>query len=205
MELLEGHSLHDEMTRVGRFAARAAAEIVTRCARPWPKAHAAGIVHRDIARERVPATQPPRRDGEGAGLRHREDGGRGCPGREPHRGWGHPRHPAYMAPERFRGEAIDGASTSTAWGDALSDARGAARFPGFRADGRRRCTSTASRPLPEVDPAIAPEIERIVLSALRKDPRQRPDIGTFASELRARGRAQRRDGRHGGDRPPRPT
>src|SRR6185503_11661999 len=48
MELLEGHSLQDEMKQTGPFAAPRCAEILTPVCAALAEAHAAGIVHRDV-------------------------------------------------------------------------------------------------------------------------------------------------------------
>jgi serine/threonine-protein kinase len=95
--------------------------------------------------------------------------------------------PVYMAPERFRGEAIDGASDVYSVGVMLYQMlTGRVPFVAPDSDLMAIVMMHLHReppPLSEADPEIAPEIDRIVLSALRKDPRQRPAIASLAASF----------------------
>src|SRR5260221_13246664 len=101
--------------------------------------------------------------------------------------------PVYMAPERFRGEKIDGASDVYSVGVMLYQML-AGRAPFCAPDSDLMAIvmmhlHNEPPPLREADSEIAPEIDRIVLSALRKDPRQRPAIASLAASFaRAAGR-----------------
>jgi eukaryotic-like serine/threonine-protein kinase len=53
MELLEGESLYDRMTRVRRIDIPTTLKIVTQTAKGLAKAHAAGVVHRDLKPENL--------------------------------------------------------------------------------------------------------------------------------------------------------
>src|SRR5512133_579929 len=53
MELLEGESLYDRMTRVRRLDIPTTLKIVTQTAKGLAKAHAAGVVHRDLKPENL--------------------------------------------------------------------------------------------------------------------------------------------------------
>jgi serine/threonine-protein kinase len=57
MELLEGESLYDRMTRVRRLDIPVTLKIVTQTAKGLAKAHSAGIVHRDLKPENLFLTQ----------------------------------------------------------------------------------------------------------------------------------------------------
>ena len=187
MELLEGHSLHDEMKQVGRFAPPRAAEILTPLCAALAEAHAAGIVHRDIK----PGNVFLQRSGRGETVKVLDFGIAKMVDEDARAGnltvdGGILGTPAYMAPERFRGEPVDGASDVYSVGVMLYQML-VGRLP-FPPDSELMAVVMMHLhrhppPLREVDPAIAPEIDHIVLSALRKDPRQRPDIGTFASSF----------------------
>jgi serine/threonine protein kinase/CheY-like chemotaxis protein len=194
MELLEGHSLHDEMERVGRFAAPRCAEILTPLCAALAEAHAAGIVHRDIK----PANVFLQRGPQGETVKVLDFGIAKMADEDARAGnltvdGGILGTPAYMAPERFRGEVLDGAADVYSVGVMLYQML-AGRLP-FSV---RDCDLMAiammhihNQPpsLRAADPEIAPEIDRIVLSMLRKDPRQRPAIASLApSFARAAGR-----------------
>jgi serine/threonine-protein kinase len=92
-----------------------------------------------------------------------------------------------MAPERFRGEAIDGASDVYSVGVMLYQMlAGRVPFASPDSDLMGIVMMHLHREPPslrEADPEIAPEIDDIVLSALRKDPRQRPAIAAFAASF----------------------
>ncbi len=62
MELLEGESLYDRMTRVRQMKVDVTLKIATQVARGLQKAHEAGIVHRDLKPENIFLTQD--EDGE---------------------------------------------------------------------------------------------------------------------------------------------
>jgi CheY-like chemotaxis protein len=209
MELLEGHSLQDEIKQVGHFAAPRCAEILTPLCAALAEAHGAGIVHRDIKPGNVFLQRGPR--GETVKVL---DFGIAKMADEDARGGnltiegGILGTPAYMAPERFRGEPIDGAADVYSVGVMLYQML-AGRLP-FPSDSELMAIvmmhlHREPPPLRELDPEIAPEIDRVVMSALRKDPRQRPAITSFAASFaqaaahagvappRGRGRSRARD------------
>jgi serine/threonine-protein kinase len=53
MEMLEGETLYDLMTRVRLIDAKTTIRIITQCAKGLTKAHASGIVHRDLKPENI--------------------------------------------------------------------------------------------------------------------------------------------------------
>ena len=207
MELLEGHSLHEEMKHVGRFAAGRCAEIVSPLCSALAEAHAAGIVHRDIK----PANVFLRRSARGETVKVLDFGIAKMVDEDARSGnltvdGGVLGTPAYMAPERFRGDPIDGAADVYSVGVMLYQMLGG-RLP-FSPPGADLMAVAMMHlhreppPLREGHPEIAPEVERIVLSALRKDPRARPAIATLAARFaEAAGHDDRAKG-HDGDRPP---
>jgi serine/threonine protein kinase/ActR/RegA family two-component response regulator len=187
MELLEGHSLHDEMKQAGRFTAPRCAEILTPLCAALAEAHAAGIVHRDIKPGNVFLQRSPR--GEtvkvldfGIAKMVDEDARAGNLTVD----GGILGTPAYMAPERFRGDPIDGAADVYSVGVMLYQML-AGRLP-FPADSELMAIvmmhlHREPPPLRELDPEIPSEIERVVMSTLRKDPRQRPAIASLAARF----------------------
>ncbi|HEV7498856.1 MAG TPA: response regulator [Vicinamibacteria bacterium] len=207
MELLEGHSLHDEMKRVGRFTAPRCAGIVTPLCAALAEAHAAGIVHRDIKPGNVFLQRSPR--GEtvkvldfGIAKMVDEDARAGNLTVD----GGIIGTPAYMAPERFRGDRIDGAADVYSVGVMLYQML-AGRLP-FSPPGADLMAVAMMHlhreppPLREAHPEIAPEIERIVLSALRKDPRERPAIASLAARFAEAAGHDDRAEAHDAERPP---
>ncbi len=188
MELLEGQSLQDEMNRVGRFAAPRCAEILTPLCAALAEAHAAGIVHRDVK----PANVFLQRTSHGETVKVLDFGIAKMADEDARAGnltveGGILGTPAYMAPERFRGEAIDSASDVYSVGVLLYQMlAGRLPFSGPDSDLMAIVMMHLHReppPLCEADPEIAPEIDRIVMSALRKDPRQRPAIASLAASF----------------------
>jgi CheY-like chemotaxis protein len=188
MELLEGVSLHDEMNRAGPFTAARCAEILTPVCAALAEAHAAGIVHRDVKPGNVFLQRTPH--GETVKVL---DFGIAKMADEDARGGnltiegGILGTPAYMAPERFRGAAIDGASDVYSVAVMLYQMlAGRVPFSSPESDLMGIVMMHLHREPPslrEADPEIAPEIDDIVLSALRKDPRQRPAIASLAASF----------------------
>ncbi len=194
MELLEGQSLQDEMQRVGRFSAPRCAEILTPLCAALAVAHAAGIVHRDVK----PANVFLQHTSQGERVKVLDFGIAKMADEDARAGsltvaGGILGTPVYMAPERFRGEKIDGASDVYSVGVMLYQML-AGRAPFCAPDSDLMAIvmmhlHNEPPPLREADSEIAPEIDRIVLSALRKDPRQRPAIASLAASFaRAAGR-----------------
>ena len=194
MELLEGQSLQDEMQRVCRFSAPRCAEILAPLCAALAEAHGAGIVHRDVK----PANVFLQRTPQGERVKVLDFGIAKMADEDARAGTltvagGILGTPVYMAPERFRGEKVDGASDVYSVGVMLYQML-AGRAPFGAPDSDLMAIvmmhlHNEPPPLREADPEIAPEIDRIVLSALRKDPRQRPAIASLAASFaRAAGR-----------------
>jgi len=170
-------------------------------------AHAAGIVHRDIK----PANVFLQRTPQGERVKVLDFGIAKMADEDARAGsltvaGGILGTPVYMAPERFRGEAIDGASDVYSVGVMLYQMlTGQVPFRAPDADLMAIVMMHLHRqppPLAEADPEIAPEIDRIVLSALRKDPRQRPAVAALAASFaRAAGRDDVADADRGAARP----
>ena len=128
---------------------------------------------------------------QGAGLRHRQDRrGRWLPradgGRRPGR------HPAYMSPEQIRGGIrADGAPGDRRAkrpvlhrGGALSPPDRAAPFRGSKMALLAAHLNNAPMPMKEANPKaeVPPEVERVVLQCLEKDPARRPQTARELAE-----------------------
>ena len=171
MELLEGHSLHDEMQQVGRCTAPRCAEILTPLCAALAEAHAAGIVHRDVKPGNVFLQRSP----QGETVKVLDFGIAKMADEDARAGnltvdgalLG---TPAYMAPERFRGEVIDGASDVYSVGVMLYQMLWGALFP-RSVDGRRHDAPPPPAAAAAEVMAIAPEIERIVVGAAKDLPK----------------------------------
>jgi serine/threonine protein kinase len=182
--------LDEQLTLPPKEAARIGAEVATALV----AAHAAGIVHRDIK----PANVFLHHTSQGETVKVLDFGIAKIADEDARAGnltidGGILGTPAYMAPERFRGEAVEGASDVYSVGVMLYQML-AGELPFSAPDADLMAIvmmhlHREPRPLREADPGIAPEIDQIVLSTLRKDPRQRPAIASLAASFaRAAGR-----------------
>ncbi|MBZ0235694.1 MAG: response regulator, partial [Deltaproteobacteria bacterium] len=194
MELLEGHSLADELDR-GWVSFARCAEIMAPVCEALAAAHEAGIVHRDIKPgniylHRGPTGEQPKVLDFGIA---KLVGASVLEQRITVEGWivG---TPVYMAPERFGAGGYDGRSDVYAVGVLLhqmiagdvpfatmskssgnDDPIALATMHGFH----------APPPLRGFEPDTPPALEALVLRALAKQPADRPTAAEMAVELRA--------------------
>ena len=192
MELLEGHSLAQELKRVGKLPQIHAAEIATCVCEALAQAHGAGIVHRDIKPSNVflhatnegdhtvkvidfgiakltdesalPEAQTMTMSGMFLGT------------------------PAYMAPERVFSQPYDGRADVYSVGVMIYEMV-AGRLPfdttaGGHLSLMRMHAMNKPRPLSAVFPDANPKLEVAVASAMRKEPDERPTAAQLASMLR---------------------
>ncbi len=179
MELLEGHTLDDELRQVGRLGAARCYEILHPLCEVLAAAHALGIIHRDIKPQNIflhrrqgievvkmldfgiaklvgdaEIAQQLTLDGNSVGT------------------------PAYMAPERFLSEPYDGRSDVYSLGVTLYEML-AGRPPFQHSDGNffkliRMHVTEPPPSLEELAPGVGPQIDAVVRAALAKDPDDRP-------------------------------
>ena len=181
MEFLEGRTLKEIIRERGRRSTPTRAiDIVVQILRAARFAHKRGIVHRDIKPHNVIV------DDEGnvkvtdfgiarAGASDMTETGSIIGTAQ------------YLSPEQAQGHPVDGAL-----GPLLDRHRAlrAARPAGCRSTASRRCRSRSSRspsePIPpaELNPAVPPALEAVVMRALEKDPARR-----FAERRRVHRRA----------------
>jgi len=95
--------------------------------------------------------------------------------------------PAYMSPEQWRGEPLDARSDIYSLGViAYRMLTGETPFSGSRDDLKRFHTTQEPGPIREKNPRLPKRMARIIMAALAKEPRERPDSAAgFASTMRA--------------------
>ncbi len=200
MELLEGQSLKERLA-AGPLPPGELLKLAVEITDALEAAHSKGIVHRDIKPANILVTGPKGRPGQAKVL----DFGLAKLLREPSRaleaapGAGDPAPAgeetitrlgtamgtvAYMSPEQARGEEVDARSDLFSFGVTLYHmATGALPFQGGTPRARLEAILTQSPTAPRArNPAVAPELERIILKALEKDRAARYQT---AAELRA--------------------
>jgi serine/threonine-protein kinase len=210
MELLEGESLGQRITRVGRMPAPVAVDACRQALRSLGEAHAKGIIHRDLKPDNlffarvltsaVASTTPGGEDTQGHdelvkvldfGIAKMVDASDPNPMNvvETQAGtvFGTPR---YMSPEQAQGKTLDARSDLYSLAVILYQML-TGRPPFTDNDAvvvmARHIKSTPKRPNEAVPEAMIPrELEDVVMRTLAKDPKDRPaSAEIFAGELLA--------------------
>ena len=179
MELLEGQTLTQRISAAPPDA-ETALQWSTEIADALDAAHAKGIVHRDIKPANIFITERGHAKVLDFGLAKLALGKTSSPGdsSQPTRIAGDLTSPgtalgtaAYMSPEQVRGEELDARSDLFSFGAVLYEmATGRQAFPGTTAGVvahailERTPISAA-----ELNPALSPELDRIIVKALEKD------------------------------------
>ena len=193
MELLEGHSLAQELKRVGQLPQVRAAEIACCVTDALTQAHAAGIVHRDIKPSNVflHATN----EGDHVvkvidfGIAKLTDESE-VPGAQTTTMSGvFLGTPAYMAPERVFNQPYDGRADVYAVGVMIYEmVTGKLPFDTTSRGGHvslmRMHALEKARPLSSVFPEVYPKLEIAVTSAMRREPEERPTAAQLSTMLR---------------------
>ncbi|MEJ2379518.1 MAG: protein kinase, partial [Pseudolabrys sp.] len=181
MSYIDGPTLRDEMTR-GVPRDRALDVIIQACD-GLEKAHKAGIVHRDIKPENLISDADGRVKILDFGIATLNVPGKGRADSST-AGTVH-----YMSPEQARGDKMDARSDVFSLGAILYEML-AGRRP-FKGDHVSAVYYSILNEDPEppsqINPAIDPKLEAVIIRALAKDPEDRfPSAAELAAELRAR-------------------
>jgi eukaryotic-like serine/threonine-protein kinase len=174
MELLDGRSLDAEIARAAPIPPPRCAEILAPLCGVLAEAHQVGILHRDIKPANIFLHRS--RLGETVkvldfGIAKLLDGGHSLTVEG-----GIVGTPAYMAPERFRGAALDGKSDVYSLGVLLYQMlSGRLPFTGPDADLLAVAMMHLNEePAPLETPGVSAAVEDVVRAALAKDPAHRP-------------------------------
>ena len=185
MELLEGHSLDEELRRLGRLRPARCAEILAPVCEVLAEAHGLGIIHRDVKPQNVFLHHGRRGEvvkvldfglaklvGEAVMTERLTLEGVG------------PGTPLYMAPERFSEMPYDGRADVYSLGVALYEML-VGQPPFLALDGNPFKVAMMHlheppRPLRELNPEVPRGVERMVLAALAKEPERRPSVRDLA-------------------------
>jgi tetratricopeptide (TPR) repeat protein len=177
-EFLEGRTLRDELARVGRMAPARAVAIALQIARALRGAQAHGVVHRDLKPENIMLLD---RYGERDYVKVLDFG----IARSLHRTEADFRTgtgailgtPAYMSPEQCEGKPVDGRSDLYALGLITYElCTGAPPFPPTPSI-PQMLLAHVTQPPPDLAtraPEVPPDLARLVMSLLAKDPAARP-------------------------------
>jgi len=206
MELLEGESLGQRLTRIGRLSAAAAADTARQALRSLAEAHAKGIIHRDLKPDNLFFAKV--RTG-GAGGGHEEivkvldfgiaklvsetDEAIGVVETQAGTVFGTPR---YMSPEQAQGKSLDARTDLYSLGVILFQML-TGRPPFTDNDAvvvmARHIKSMPKRPNEAVPDAQVPrELEDVVMRALAKSANDRPaNADMFGNEILAALETQR--------------
>ncbi|MBX7221658.1 MAG: serine/threonine protein kinase [Blastocatellia bacterium] len=191
MELLEGHSLATELRGHAPLPVVRAAEILIPICDVLAEAHSEGIVHRDIKPDNIFLHRTKR--GEVVkvvdfGIAKLIDKAKDTTGKGYATTGGVIGTPAYMAPERLRNKPYDGRADVYSVGILLYEMLGG-RVP-FEASESGDVAAVIlmqvtedPKPLHELNAAISPAVETVVMQALAKDPEQRPTARELAESF----------------------
>jgi serine/threonine protein kinase len=185
MELLVGRTLYKEMQQFGRLSLSRVAEVMVPVCEALNEAHCLGVVHRDVKPDNIFLNEAP--DGEVVKVvdfgiakfvhdDHGDDERLTATGVVVGT-------PAYMSPERLRGEAYDGKSDVYSLG-VMAYEMLCGRLPFQSAGGQVSAIlahlSQTPAPLRAVAPELPEAVETTVLQMLEKDPTRRPTAGETA-------------------------
>ncbi len=190
MELLNGHSLGDEIKKNGRLSLARCREILTPVCDVLEQVHALGMVHRDIKPDNIFLHQTPQ--GEivkvvDFGLTKIFTSDAECDTSNLSTSGEVLGTPAYMSPERFGSMSYDGKADVYSVGLVIYEML-TGELP-FVFDERtpykmaRVHIQEAPRPLRILNPVVPENIEKILMQTLRKSPSKRPTIKEFAQEF----------------------
>jgi ligand-binding sensor domain-containing protein/serine/threonine protein kinase len=190
MELLEGHTLSAELERKGRLLPARAAEIVIPVCDVLSKAHAAGIVHRDIKPDNIFLHQTP--EGEVVkvvdfGIAKLLDDVSSMEVNSLTAAGRMIGTPAYISPERLDDKPYDGRADVYSLGVMLYQML-CGHMPFHSVDGSFEALiymhlMKPPRPLREFNPDIPTDLETVVMRALEKKPENRPTAKEFVQEF----------------------
>ncbi|MEM7582284.1 MAG: protein kinase [Acidobacteriota bacterium] len=188
MELLEGHSLEQELGRRGVLSLGRCASIVQAVCSALTEAHAVGIIHRDIKPANVFLHQTRRGEVvkildfgiaklvDEAAMEQQLTLDEGILGT-----------PAYMAPERLSGNDYDGRSDVYSLGVLLYQLlTGRLPFESERNEAMAVAMmhlTTPPRPLGELRPDLPTALVAQIMGTLNKDPALRPTAAALAPRL----------------------
>ncbi len=183
---LLSESLHDLLRREGRLPYAEAAWLTLQVAEGLEAAHRFGLVHRDVKPENILL------DAEGQAMLG--DFGvardlRALSLGDAHHTWTGMAvgTPEYMAPEQLRGEGVDQRADIYALGAVLYETlTGKLPFPGSSPyEIAAQALDGPLLPPSTLNPDISLSLDRVVLTAMARDPNERyPDMNTFMLALR---------------------
>lgn len=188
MELLQGHTLKTELKRNGKLTLKRCAEITIPICKVLAKAHASGLVHRDIKPDNIFLHYT----AEGELVKVLDFGiaklidiaGNEQSNENLTKTGGIIGTPIYMAPERFALKDYDGRSDIYSLGIMLYEML-SGRLPFQDQAGSLATIMTAHlsqdpQPIKDFTPQIPNKIETIVLATLKKQVEERPSLEEIA-------------------------
>ncbi len=203
MEMVEGHSLRDEIKRRGPLTMAEMIELAEAVCDALEAGHEHGIIHRDLKPDNILLAEDRAADGDVtrvikivdfgiAKVRGTQQGGEEASMQLTKQG-APIGTPFYMSPEQWFGDgpggftALDGRTDIYALGCTLYEAL--TGYPPFLAktkdELRDKHLNEPPRPIEEIDPRVPGGIGRVIMRALEKDRDFRPATAAeFAAELR---------------------